>query len=112
MKETLTTSQVADKLFADKENNGFSYAGCRALAEWLEEYEESTGQEMELDVVAIRCDFSEHETALECVESYGYDMPHFNSDDSDDDKNGMSLEFLKDNTILIEFEGGIIIQAF
>ena len=112
MKETLSTYEITDRLFSDKENNRFSYGGCHALAEWLEEYEESTGKEMEFDRVAIRCDFSEHESAFECVTDHGYDMPHINDDDSEEDKEGMCLEFLRDNTAVIEFSGGIIVQAF
>lgn len=61
MKKTLTTYDIADALYAD-ENANWSRAGAFALAEWLEEMEESTGAETELDVVAIRCDFAEHDS--------------------------------------------------
>ena len=59
MKETLNTHQVANALFKD-ENAAWTYAGALALAEYLEQFEDDTGEEMELDVVAIRCDFSEY----------------------------------------------------
>lgn len=39
--------------------------GLRELFEYLEEYEDSTGQEIELDVIALCCDF--HEEKLQTV---------------------------------------------
>jgi len=39
--------------------NNFSYDGLRVLYDYLEEYEDSTEEKMELDVIAICCDFSE-----------------------------------------------------
>jgi len=39
--------------------NNFSYEGLRVLWEYFEEYEESTGTEIELDVIAICCDYTE-----------------------------------------------------
>ena len=107
MKETLTAGQVADRLYADRENAGWSYAGARALADYLEELESDTGEEMELDVVAIRCDFSECESASEAALSYGWND---DENDEDDDKEAAALEYLRDHTQVIEFDGGIIIQ--
>ena len=118
MKITLNTSQVAEELFSDKENNGFTYAGCRALAEWLEEFEEETGEEMELDVVALRCDFSEHENVFTWADDYwgglGKAMEGMNISESsglDEDEETIA-EYLRENTCVIKFEGGIIIRAF
>ena len=36
--------------------NNFSYDGLKALFEYLEDYEEDTGEEIELDVIALCCD--------------------------------------------------------
>lgn len=61
MKRTLTTGQAAEAI----RGNGatFSYRGSYALAGYLEELEDTTGVEMELDAVAIRCEWSEYESA-------------------------------------------------
>jgi hypothetical protein len=40
---------------------GFSYEGTKALFEYFEQYEQDTGEQMEFDPVAIRCDFDEYE---------------------------------------------------
>jgi len=39
--------------------DNFSYQGLGILFEYFEEYENDTGEEMECDVIAICCDFSE-----------------------------------------------------
>ncbi len=39
--------------------DNFSYEGLSVLFDGLEEFEEDTGEEMELDVIAICCDFAE-----------------------------------------------------
>ena len=57
MKTTLTTNDIVNALRAD-EYAGWSHWEALALAEYFEEYEEETGEELELDTVAIRCEFS------------------------------------------------------
>jgi hypothetical protein len=108
MKETLTTHEIAHKLRED-ENAGWSYAGALALAEYLEEMEAGTGEEMEFDRVAIRCDFSEHTSAAEAASDYGWEPVK----DNDEDQNETAaLGFLHGSTTVIEFDGGVIIQNF
>jgi len=54
---------------AGREDN-FSQKGLDALFDYLEDYEESTGEQMELDVVAICCDFTEYENLKELQLDY------------------------------------------
>ena len=49
----------------------FSYEGLNALFEYLEQYEEDTGEEMELDVIALCCDFTEYENLAAFQADYG-----------------------------------------
>jgi len=51
-------------------NNQFTYEGKRALFDYLENYEEETDQEMELDIIALCCDFTEYENLKELQENY------------------------------------------
>ena len=116
MKITLSTYQIADALKNDTCAR-WSYNGALALAEYLEEYEESTGEEIELDVCAIRCDFSEYSGLLEwahdhfsnALEELGFDETEENDDDEVDDK---IREYIQDHGQLIEFGGGIIVSQF
>ena len=109
MKKTLTTYEIAHELMQD-ENAKWSRAGAFALAEHLQEYEDSVSEEMELDVVAIRCDFSEYASLEEWAESYGLEDDSL--DDSCEDRDDNLRSFIQDNGQLIEFSGGIIVSSF
>lgn len=108
MKQTLTTDQAANLLVAD-DNAGWSYAGARALVEHLESIEDDTGEEMEFDAVALRCDFSEYESAREAAEEYGWEP---DEDADNDDAEKAAAEWLADRTTVISFNGGVIVQQF
>jgi len=75
----------------------FTFHGLNALYEWLENYEEEIGEEIEFDAVAICCDFSDYGS----FEEIKGDYPEINS-----------IEELEDHTIVIPHEQGIIIQQF
>lgn len=51
--------------------DSFSYNGLAALFEYLEELEDGTGEELELDPIAICCDFAEYESLEDFCEDYG-----------------------------------------
>lgn len=119
MKKILTTHDIADALCADQYAN-WSRAGAFAIAEWLEEMEESTGEETELDVVAIRCDFSEYESLFDwaidyfggiaLIPEYWVEIvPGTNNTKIDEET---VREYVQDNGILIEFDGGVIVSSF
>lgn len=57
----------------DDMNRGlnFSRLGRFALYRYLREYEEDTGVEIELDVIALCCDFTEYESLEDFRNSYG-----------------------------------------
>ena len=113
MKITLFTHEIADHLYRDRENNAFSWKGCQALAEYLEEREE--GEDQELDVIAIRCTYSEYGSATEAVGNYEPDVREGVGalDDEDEDEiEERALKYLRDHTAVITFTGGIIIEEF
>jgi len=124
MKKTLSKYDIANELVQD-ENANWSSAGALALAEFLEEYEENTGEEIEFDRVAIRCDFSEYSR----LEDWALD--YFSDSKQASDAMGIELDmdgetwtgddeeiqddirsYIQDNGQLIEFEGGIIVSSF
>lgn len=79
----------------DRSEN-FSVAGRRALFDWFNQFEE----EIELDIIAICCDFSEYK-----------DMEEFRADYGD----GYStLEDVENETLVIPIPGGesFIIRVF
>ena len=58
MKQTITTHEFRTA-FSDAERNNFSRSGLGELFSYFEDYEQNSGEEMELDVIAICCDYSE-----------------------------------------------------
>lgn len=52
-----------------KEN--FSREGLIALFDYLEQFEKDCGQEVELDVIALCCEYSEYENLAEFQKDYG-----------------------------------------
>jgi hypothetical protein len=120
MKITLSTYQIADALRNDTCAR-WSYAGSLALAEYLEEYEESTGEEMELDTCAIRCDFYEYESALKAATDRGWEPEASILDDNDnirpddeftEENEELALKWLQRDSQVIEFDGGVIVSSF
>ena len=90
MKHTLDHYEIATALLND-ENAIWTRLGANALAQELEEYEESTGEELEFDIVAIRCGWNE-DTAEELISNYSQDP-----DDTLEDV----IQYVGDNTFLI-----------
>jgi hypothetical protein len=116
MKTTLTTSAAAE-ILANDENSSFSRLGAYALVQHLEELEDSTGEEIEFDSVAIRCDFAEYDSLQEWASDY-FAGDNWRDDvrcdaDADDDKLDEKIrEYIQDHGQLIEFDGGIIVSSF
>lgn len=99
MKQTVYKSTFIDAFQAVRPDN-FSYDGLEALFDYFEELEESTGQEIELDVIAICCEYSEltHEEV----------RSNYNLDEDED-----VIDYLENNTQVIEVDDNtVIIQDF
>ncbi len=61
MKQTITFGQFQDAFYNMDRQGQFSYPAKKALFEYFEEYEDSVGEEIELDVIALCCDYVEYE---------------------------------------------------
>ena len=107
MIRTLSTDEAAHLLLQD-DNANWSYAGAHALIEYLEEHEEESAP-IEFDRVGIRCDFDEYSSATEAAAAYD-----FTPEPGDDEETteAAALKYLEDNTQVIQFDGGVIIQAY
>ena len=94
MKTTVNAYQFVDEMTG----HGFTRSGAFALFEYLEQCEEETGHELELDPIAFCCDFTEYENLQQIAHEYGQEYG--------------DLDYLEQRTTVIEFEGGIIIFNF
>tara|TARA_R110001606_G_C14910350_1_gene595248 strand:+ start:183 stop:500 length:318 start_codon:yes stop_codon:yes gene_type:complete len=83
----------------------FSYEGLIALYDYLEMLEEGIDQQIELDVIAICCEYSEYDNLKQFKDDYGREF-------SDIDKRFKYS--IDDRTTLIKIEGTerFIIQQF
>jgi len=68
MKSTVTLSDFRDAFQIRKEN--FTYEGLEALFNYLESYEDDTGEEIELDAIALCCDYTEYADLAEFQQDY------------------------------------------
>jgi hypothetical protein len=104
MKTTVSFNDFQDTFRRFDRQNQFSRFGLRALFDHIEELEESTGEEYELDVIALCCDFAEFDTAEDAAREYGW-TPE-NGDNP--------LEWLQEQTSVIEVHGypQVIVQSF
>ena len=100
MKKTLNYYDFRTEFRTHGREDQFSREGLKALFEYIEEYEQDCGEEIELDVIALCCEFVEYE-----------DLDEFHGDyDSEEYPN---LGTLRDYTDVIEIdEDSFIIAAF
>lgn len=79
-------------------NENFSYVGKRHLFDYLEQYEEETNTPIELDIIALCCEYNE-DPLDEVLQNYELE----------------SLEDLQDNTFVINYDeetGLVLYQIF
>ena len=67
-----TTATITDfvNAFEKLRPDNFSYEGLESLYNHLTDYEQDTGTEIELDVIALCCDYSEYKNLDEYRKSY------------------------------------------
>ena len=61
------------KAFKECRPNNFSRAGLFALYDYLKQLEDDIGEEIELDVIALCCEYAEYDSLAEFREDYGED---------------------------------------
>ena len=71
--KTTVTKYDFERAFMSIRPDNFSRAGLDAMFDYFEEYEDSTDEEMELDVIAICCDWTEYENFAEFTDAYSDD---------------------------------------
>jgi hypothetical protein len=108
MHQTVNFSDFCDEFRAYNRGNNFSYTGKRALFDYLENYEDGTGETVEMDVIALCCEYSEDDVD-DIIRDYDIAI---DEDSDDDDKLRQVLEYLNDHTMVVgETEPGMILFA-
>ena len=99
MINTINESDFTTAFHKMGRGNNFTYEGLIALYDYFEQYEEDTGEQIELDVIAICCEYVEYEDLAEFQEDYSEDY--------------QSIEEIEQATQVIMIDDdAFIIQAF
>ena len=100
MKKTITHWDFIEAFRGTYCEGAFSMNAKMALYDYLTEYEEETGEELELDVVALNCEYTEY-----------YDFDDIKGDYSEyfEEEGIESLDDLAGYTTVIEFDDGVLI---
>ena len=92
---------------ADRKDN-FSHEALVLLFDYFESYEEETGEEIELDVIAICCEYNE-DNPDDIISNYSIDVEGMD----DDEKIEAVRDYLSDNTVMVgETATGFVYLAF
>lgn len=109
MKQSVNFSLFIDAFRAHDRYDQFGYQALRVIFDYLEEYEESIGEELELDVIAICCDYQTQHFA-DIAEAYGIDL---DPNDSEEEQKQQVKDFLEVETIVLgETDCEIVYQQF
>ena len=102
MKQTINFSAFCDAFHAYKRYDQFGYTALQILFDYLEDMEQDTGEEIELDVIALCCDYSVDSVA-DIAENYDIDI----SDCEDaEERLSIVMDYLQDHTSVCgEYEG-------
>jgi hypothetical protein len=103
MKTTVYFSEFCDYFHKIRPDN-FSYQGLRVLFDYLEEIDNSCGEESELDVIGLCCDFAESDWQTIAADYDGL---------SDCREKVQVLDFLADQGALVgETDHSIVYRQF
>ena len=94
MKTTITKSSFIDAFRTMGRFDQFGHEALGLLFDYFEAVEDGTGEEMELDVIAICCDYAV-DTMEDIAEAYtiGINDP--------EERRGAVLDFLLENSVLV-----------
>ena len=109
MVQTVNLSMFRDSFQRMGRGEQFSYEALELLFNYLEEYEESTGTPVELDVIALCCEYSE-QTIAEIRENYSIEV---GGDGNSDEEKEAVINYLNESTIILGQIGeSILYQQF
>ncbi len=99
MKQTVHLEDFRNNFQSLRPNN-FSYEALAAFYDYLTQYEDDTGEELDLDIIALCCDYTEYKSLEDFSKHYS--------------KKYKSIKDIEDDTTVIKISdsNGFIIQNF
>jgi hypothetical protein len=109
MKTTINMYDFIEAFRSCDRMDNFSREGLELLFEYLEEYENSCEQELELDVIALCCEYSE-DTWKSIAENYSIE---YDENENEDEGKDVVRQYLEENTQLVgETSVGFVYACF
>ena len=103
--QTLTKSSFIDAFKHSSRKDQFSYEALEAIFEYMEEYSANTGESIELDIVAICCEWSESHWS-DIARDYSIDLNDFADDEDDDERIQAVYETISEQTTMLDLGNG------
>jgi len=109
MYQTISIYDFQDAFRKAGRNEQFSYDGKKVLFDYLEVFEDDTGERVELDVIALCCEYEESAVA-DIAANHNIDIEELDEDEALE----TVLEYLNDNTQVVGAVGTdtILFQSF
>jgi hypothetical protein len=105
MKTAVSEYQFIESFRLCGRETQFSVPARRALFDHFEQVEEDSDTEITLDPIGICCEWAEYPTALKAANDFG-----FKGNESDTEE--AALDWLHEQTQVVPFDGGLVIQQF
>jgi hypothetical protein len=102
MKTIVSEFQFVDSFRLCGRESQFSVRARYALFDHFEQVEEDSDTELTLDPIGICCDWAEYKSAKEAADQF---RKSFDSEPE-------ALDWLRNQTQVVEFDGGLVIQLF
>lgn len=110
MKQSVNFSAFVDAFHKHNRYEQFGYEALHVIFDYLEGYEEDSGIEFELDVIAICCDYTvQGHTGI--AQDYSIDLSEAEGDADAEEQ--LVLDYLNDHTMVLgQCDTGIVYQCF
>ena len=97
MKTTVNQSEFIDAFHRYDRYEQFGYDALVSLFDYIEQFEQDSGEEMELDVIALCCDYSVDSVA-DIASNYSIDIDGM----EDGEAREAVVEYLQENTTVVD----------
>lgn len=109
--QTVNFYSFSDAFTSSQYKDNFTRDGLRLIFDYLENLSDDTGENIELDVCAICCDYSEDDWEA-ISENYSI-FDEEDEDEDEDEKKERVKEYLEKHTYVVgETDNGFVYQVF
>jgi hypothetical protein len=105
MYQRVTLNEFIAAFRAHGRENQFSWKAKQALFEYLEQYEEDTGDQIELDVIGLCCGYEEADVD-DIIKAYGLDTSGCKTDE---DRRELVEAYLNEHTTVVWHDGDMFL---